>query len=317
MQNKKLKVGLYGKNGHQVDKLLLNHPLAEIYSVCKFPVDSIPSAHIKIFESLDEMLADTQLDIVSLCSPRRSEQAQDAIKCLKAGKHVYAEKPCAMTICELEEIIATAKTAGRAFHEMAGTTFSQPYLEMRRIVLSGKIGEVVQVFAQKSYPYRDWRPQDPQIDGGLFLQVGIHAARMIEHVAGTKIKKIFYSSTKLGNPVKDGGLDMAVSAQAELQNGGIATFICNYLNPPAFVKWGNEHLRIFGTKGFIESVDSGERTRLVLNDQDMGELKISPADEIDYFNCFLENILFGKPMPISLEEELHPLIGLLAATRIN
>ena len=66
---------------------------------------------------LDELLADPQVEIISLCSPRRADQARDAIRCLKAGKHVYAEKPAALTEWKLDEILTAAKESGREFHE--------------------------------------------------------------------------------------------------------------------------------------------------------------------------------------------------------
>jgi predicted dehydrogenase len=94
---------------------------------------------------------------------------------------------------------------------MAGTAFEQPYLSMRSIVKAGAIGEVVQVFAQKSYPYHDKRPQDEDVDGGSIMQVGIHAMRFIEYVACKRIKTIQAIETKLGNLDLEGNLHIAAS----------------------------------------------------------------------------------------------------------
>ncbi|OGV36907.1 MAG: hypothetical protein A2X48_16070 [Lentisphaerae bacterium GWF2_49_21] len=311
--NKKIKVGLYGTNGHQIHKLLQNHPLAELHAVAGFDDKTIATLgkSVKIYSSLDELIADKDIDLVSLCSPKRSKQKKHAVKCMKAGKHVYAEKPCAMTVKELDKIIRTSKSTGRIFHEMAGTAFEQPYLEMRKIVQSGKIGTVVQVLAQKSYPYFDTRPQDEDVDGGLMLQVGIHAMRFIEHVACAKIANIEIAQTKLGS-TKKGDLRMAVSYLIKLENGGIASALANYLNPRAFPSWGNESLRIFGTKGFIEAVDGGTRTRLVLNEKDCGPIEIK-GEAKDYFDMFAASLLGKGKMPLSLEDELHPLRMLLKA----
>lgn len=179
------------------------------------------------------MLADPEIDMISLCSPRRADQAREAVACMEAGKHVLAEKPCAMSIKELDMLIETSKRTGKIFHEMAGTAFYEPYATMRDIVAQGVIGEVVQVFAQKSYPYHDGRLQDENIDGGLIEQAGIHAIRFIEHVAGQKIVNVSAAETSLGNPGK-GGLQMAASIAMELENGGVASVIANYLNQKGF-----------------------------------------------------------------------------------
>jgi len=306
----KIGIGIYGNNGHQIQGLLENHQKADLVAVAAFEKNWLPEKlkqkqDIKYYETLEEMLREPEIDVISLCSPEREKQADDAIKCLRGGKHVYAEKPCALKEKDLDRIIKTSHETGKKFHEMAGTAFEQPYLAMRKVVKSGIIGTVIQVLVQKSYPYFNKRPQDEKIDGGLLCQVGVHATRLIEHTAGVRIKNIYATETNLGNPEPGGGLRMAVSCMMELENGGVAAFIANYLNPPAFGLWGNEVLRIFGNKGFVESVDGGVRTRLVLNEKDMGSLDTSEPS-VNYFDMFINELDGTSQMPFSLEDELHP-----------
>jgi predicted dehydrogenase len=250
--------------------------------------------------------------LVSLCSPMRARQAAEAMQCMEAGRHVYAEKPCAMNVRELETLVETAGKSGVRFHEMAGTAFDEPYRTMRETVRSSALGEVVQVLVQKSYPYFAARPQDEDVDGGLLRQVGIHALRMVEHVAGRKILEIATVETKLGNPYADGGLHMAASYMMKLEGGAVASAVANYLNPAGFGLWGNEALRVFGTKGFVEAVDGGARTRLVVGDEDLGPLKLSDGAK-DYFDLIVDSILDGTPAPLSAEDELHPMRAVLRA----
>ena len=315
-QKKQIGIALYGHNGHQVHQHLAKHPRAHLVAFAEFPGDGLPESlrgdrSIRRAANLDELLGDKRVELVSLCSPRRADQARDAIRCLEAGKHVYAEKPCALSERELDAILRAAQESGRKFHEMAGTAFMQPWREMRRVVRAGTIGDVVQVIVQKSYPYRENRPADEAVDGGLTLQVGIHAARFVEHVAGVRIARAECFETRRGNPRRD-NLRMASGILMQFENGGVGTMILNYLNPPKFPTWGNESLRIFGTRGFVEGVDGGKRTRLVLNDQDCGPLTLSEP-ETDYFDFMADEILDGKAMPFTLEEELHPLRVLLKA----
>ena len=305
----KVQIGLYGGNGHQIQQALTDHPLAELAATAAFNRSQLPEAlrdraGIRHYDSLEELLADDRVELISLCSPRRCAQAREAIRCLEAGKHVYAEKPCATTEADLDAIFAAVERTGRQFHEMAGTAFAQPYLAMRRLVQAGEIGTVVQVMAQKSYPYHDNRPQDEDIDGGLICQAGVHALRFIEHVAGTRIAEIEAVETGLGNP-KEGGLQMAAAMTLRLDNGGVGAVIANYLNSPEFGAWGNEALRIFGTKGFVEAVDGGARTRLVLNNKDCGALDLGEAS-LDYLDLYLACLTGKGEMPLSLEAELHP-----------
>lgn len=308
----RLRVALYGRNGHQLTHLLREpHPLVEIVALCDVEPPEGARVAPPILPSLDAILADDSVEMVSLCSPWRSQQAADAIRCLEAGKHVLAEKPAALSEASLDQILRAAERAGRSFREMGGTVFQKPFLAMREIVRRGDLGEIVQVFAQKSYPYYPGRAQDEALDGGLFLQNGIHAARFIEHVSGQRIVSLSRIETELGNP-GTGRLRMASAFQGRLENGGCASAIANYLNPPGFGNWGNEALRIFGTKGMAEAVDAGKRSRLIIGDKDLGP--IDPGSEpVPYFTQYVRALLGLGEMPMALEEELHPLRALLRA----
>jgi predicted dehydrogenase len=313
---KRAGVGIYGVNGHQIHGLLLGHPDAEAVAYAGVPADKLPEELCSATrcESLDELLSDGRVSVVSLCSPRRDMQAQDVLKCLNAGRHVYAEKPCAMTVDELDAIVATAKERRLVFHEMAGTVVQQPYREMRRLVLAGAIGEVVQVVSQKSYPFHENRPQDEGIDGGLLLQVGVYNLRFVEHVACRKVKALQVVETQLGNPIPDGQCRRAVGMQMTLEDGGLSSGVANYFCPPPGVhgRWGYENLRIFGTEGYIESIDMGRETRLQRIDKDCGPLDLS-APSLDYFELFLRELRGVGKSPLSLEDELRPTRLLLEA----
>ena len=76
---------------------------------------------------------------------------------------------------------------------------------------------------------------------------------------------------------------------------------------------GYETLRIFGTKGFIESVDGGARTRLVTRDAVVDPLPREGSGAGDYFDFVAAHLVAGTPMPLTLDEELHPLRMLLRA----
>ncbi|MFZ4397721.1 MAG: Gfo/Idh/MocA family protein [Kiritimatiellia bacterium] len=307
-----IQVGLFGANGHQlVSTQLVGNGRAVCRGFAGFVRDRLPlelrnEVAVRDYGTLDALLADPAIDLVSLCSPRRDEQARDAIRCLEAGKHVYAEKPCALTESDLDAILALAAGRGLKFHEMAGSAFEQPYREMGRLVRGGTLGTIIQVWAQKSYPWFQSRPQDEGLDGGLLMQVGVHAVRYIEHVTGLQTAAVSALETKLGNPDLAGECRRAAQMMMRLSNGGLASAVVNYLNPhESFGSWGNEHLRIFGTRGFIESTDAGSRTRLVLDERDCGALK--PAEpSLDWFECFLDELTGTGGFPIPLAEELHP-----------
>ena len=306
-------IGLYGLNGHQLHQLPANHPDGAIVAVAGIDSAKLP-AHwrgVRVHASLAVMLDDPAVQLVSLCSPRRSDQAADAISCLEAGRHVYAEKPCAFSEADLDRILTTAARTGCRFHDQAGTVVAEPWWTMRRLVAEGAIGQVIQIWAQKSYPLYDWRPQDEAIDGGLLRQAGIHAVRMIHHVAQVRVLDIEACETRLGNP-HAGDLRIAVALTMTLASGALAQATINYCQPKAFGTWGNDQLRLFGTKGLIEAVDGGTRRRLVTHERDHGAFPIL-SSRPEYHDLVLASIAHGEPMPWSSETELEPTRTILRA----
>lgn len=304
----KVGVGIYGHNGHQIHELLAKDGLGQLVATAAFSQAKLPDAlktdtTIKHGERLDDLLSDPRVELVSLCSPRRADQAQDAIRALHAGKHVYAEKPSALSEAELDSILEAARASGKMFREMAGTAFEAPYSTMRGMVASGKIGQVVQVIAEKSYPYHAGRPQDETIDGGLICQCAVHAFRMIEQVAGVPIAAVTSMETQLGNPGR-GDLRMAAAILLRLANDGLASVTANYLNPRGTGVWGDESLRILGTAGMIESTQGGQQRRLVIGEENLGIWIPEPG--LDYFDAYLRTIRGIGKMPVTSEAELSP-----------
>lgn len=65
-------------------------------------------ADVKIFRSLDEVLADPSVQLVDLCTPT-SVHPEQVIAALKAGKHVLCEKPLARTSAAARAVFSAAK----------------------------------------------------------------------------------------------------------------------------------------------------------------------------------------------------------------
>lgn len=305
MATGRLGFGLYGVNGHQVQGLLAGHAEAELVAVASFGDRKLPEGmgDVPRYDTLDELLADDPVDAVSLCSPRRADQAADAVKALRAGKHVYGEKPSALTEAGLNAIMAACKETGKQYHEMGGTGFEPPYNAARECVASGAIGEVVQVFAQKCYPWGDWRPAAEELDGGLALQVGVYAVRFVEFVAGVKVSDLQIRETSLGNEHPNSECRRAVSMIMTLANGGLASAVCNYLNPAKHLGWGYEIVRVFGTDGIVETDAFRKSTRLLKEGQDPLDLDTnSPCPS--WFDRVVGACVGREPLPLTLEEEL-------------
>lgn len=304
-----LRFGLYGNNGHQIKAKALKDMGCDVIATAAIPSDCLPEflgpdSSVRNCPSFNELLTIDELDAISMCSPLRSQQARETILALEAGKHVYAEKPCALEEAELDAIIAAARQNGVCFHEMAGTAFAQPYLAMRESVLAGEIGQVAQVIIEKSYPYHDNRPQDENVDGGLITQCAIHGLRLVEQVSGVIITSIHACESKLGNPVPGGELRMSAVLSMQLKSTATASITANYFNPKGTNVWGHDSLKIIGTKGFIETRDGVPSARLV-DGVTARPLQIS-ASGISWLECFVKEMNGSYSFPITLEQELSP-----------
>lgn len=316
MDSRPVRVGIFGTNGHQIHRLLKGHPRAFLAAAAGVESSRIKEIadcgqDVRFYTTCQELVSDPQLDLISLCSPRRDQQAQHALAALRAGKHVYAEKPCALTICELDEIVRTAQEMGKIFHEMSGTAFAQPYLGIQELIRSNAIGEVVQVHVQKSYPWHDHRPQDEGIDGGLVRQVAIHGIRLIEQAVGLRITETILCESSLGNPA--GNAPVAAILCLRLANGGVASITANYLNQLGSGQWGNDELRVFGTRGLIESFAAATRTRWVVGQRDCGAVPCTQTS-LDFADLFIREIQENRRLvPLSILDELHPTRVVVAA----
>lgn len=317
-----INIGLYGINGHQLPLNLPAAIRARVTAVAGYPTERLDEAlgvgtparrAIREYATLDELLADPEVVLVSLCSPRRADQPAEALRCLRAGKHVLAEKPGAFTDAQLDELLEAARETGREFREMLNGSMLEPNVRaMRRLVNEGMLGTVVQVQAQKSYPWRDSRPQDFDTDGGLIRQAGIHATRFIISATGLKITEVHATGTNLGNP-GPGRMHMAAVVSMTLEDGALAALSLNYLNPPNFGSWGNEHLRVHGTRGMVESVDGFRRHRLYLPGRESTELPLSMDVATEYLEHYVNYLLDGTPFPTRRDEEIAALRAVIAA----
>ncbi len=296
----KLGVGLYGSAGHQIQQALIDHPTARPVAYAAFepvkPPEAFAAMGVKALPSLDALLADPEVEMISFCSPFKDEQGEQIILALEAGKHVLAEKPCCMDEAVLDRILETAARTGKVFHEMGAGMVTPPYNAVAEVIASGVLGEILQVFAQKAYPWSDWRPRDERIDGGLSLQVGVYVARFAEQVAGLQIASLELRESMLGNHGEGDECRRAASFLMTFTNGAVGAGVANYACPPTpgWPSWGYETLRIFGENGFVESIDGGRVLTLALVGREPRTLPAPPPVE-PQLDAMIREIREGIP----------------------
>ncbi len=101
-----------------------------------------PSARPRLFRDYRQMLAETELDIVLIATPDHWH-ALTAIEAIKAGCHVYLQKPISVDVLEGEAILATARKYGKTV-QVGTQRRSTPHLQdaKKQIVDAGLLGKV-------------------------------------------------------------------------------------------------------------------------------------------------------------------------------
>ena len=143
-----IKVGVIGAGGMlQYHAAGFRQAGAEIVAVA----DPAPGAAAKAaekwgiaeaFESVDAMLAECQeLDAVSIIVPNKFH-APLALQCLKAGKHVFCEKPPALKASEVAEMIAAADKAGKKLMFNFNNRARPESQAMKRYCDDGTVGTI-------------------------------------------------------------------------------------------------------------------------------------------------------------------------------
>ena len=116
-----------------------NFSLKTIVSNSQNPQDFFPS--VQVSKSLDEVLADSEIDLVSICSPSLTH-FDYAKRSLLAGKHVLVEKPFTATIQEAEELILLAKKQGKTLTVFQNRRFDSDFMTVKKVIEGGFLGEI-------------------------------------------------------------------------------------------------------------------------------------------------------------------------------
>ncbi|MEM7128298.1 MAG: Gfo/Idh/MocA family oxidoreductase [Chloroflexota bacterium] len=100
-----------------------------------------------LYADYREMVAQEQLDIVSVCTTARvrSQIVQDLAQ---AGvKAIWAEKPLALSLAEADAMVAACQSNGVAMAVYCSRRWNPLFVETRRMIESGELGEILQITA--------------------------------------------------------------------------------------------------------------------------------------------------------------------------
>lgn len=211
---------------------------------------------VRYVEDFKRLLCDAQIAVV--CS-RFDLNAGITAVCLERGISVFAEKPLAVNLCQLEELEKVWRKSGVCVAAMFGLRFTSWFLTLKAAV--SEIGPIRLINAQKSYKL-GVRPaffgrQD--IFGGLIPWVAIHAMDWIYALTDAEFCKVQALSSREYNG-GNGDLEVAALCQFEMEGGILASVSADYFRPEQAPTHDDDRIRVVGAKGIAEY--AGGRVRL-------------------------------------------------------
>ncbi len=218
----------------------------------------------RIYASYEDMAVkegqrDDGIDFVTITAPN-NVHFQTAKAFLMNGIHVLCEKPLCFEVDEAEELKKLAEEKGLLFCVNYSYSGNDMVKEARELILSGKIGKVINVNAEYLQEYlvddigdtedkmvklSSWR-KDPKVAGisNCVGDIGTHIEHTVSYMTGLKLKRVAAMLDYFGQP-----LDLNANILVEFDNGAHGVFCSSQV---CVGHMNGLVVRIFGTEGAIE-----------------------------------------------------------------
>lgn len=144
----------------------------------------------KGFSSLEDFLADPELEIVTVGTPSGAH-LDPTLAALNAGKHAIVEKPLEVTTERIDQLMAAAKANGRTLAAVLNRRFHPAMDAFKDAVETGRFGVLASASAyikwfrdQAYYDSAGWRGTWALDGGGALMNQSIHTVDALLHLAG-------------------------------------------------------------------------------------------------------------------------------------
>ncbi|RKP48928.1 gfo/Idh/MocA family oxidoreductase [Cohnella endophytica] len=206
-----------------------------------------------VFDSYEAMLASEEIDAVLVCTPTFLHE-QIVIDAANAGKHIFCQKPMALTLEQCERMNEAATRNGVILQVGFMIRFTPPFVEVKERLDSGEIGDIIAirsaVFGWE--PTADWF-YDPTQGGGILIDTIIHTfdlyrwyAGEVETIYADGGAYVFEGARKHGTPDN-------IMCSLKFKNGAMGSIYGSWSSG-----YGDKTLEIYGTKGsfFIDLMEA-------------------------------------------------------------
>ena len=304
--------GLGRLGRRHAENLARRVPGAELVAACSPVAEEAEWARAELgvgatYDDYGRLLAHPGLDAVFLVTPTSLHAAQ-AIEALRAGKHVFCEKPLALDVASCLRVEEeAARRPGLVAMTGFVRRFDPSYRDAFEKVRAGAIGRPFLVRSQ-TCDLRDpagFFVRFAPTSGGIFLDCSIHDVDLARWLlGGPRPRRVFATGTVAVHeelrPLGDVDNGIAV---AEFEGGGLACFYASRTMAHGHGTW----TEVIGTAGSLSVGQNPWRDRVVIADAH-GVRNECVADFYERFeeaflreaSAFVEAVRRGGPSPLSL-----------------
>lgn len=209
------------------------------------------------YPTLEAVLADPQVDAICL-GGCYGERGAEAIAALKAGKHVYADKPLCTSLSDLDEIERLSKEKDLKVGCYLMVRPAAGMKNLKEMIARGELGEIgcINITGQHPLQYGSrpmWYFEEGK-HGGTINDIAIHGVDTVRFVTGLGLKKVTAARTWNHFAKQEPQFHDCGQFMAELTNGAGLTMDVSYAAPAScgFALETYWRMTFWGTKGVAE-----------------------------------------------------------------
>lgn len=271
---------------------------------------------------LDAVLTDPEIDLIDICLPTPLHRTI-AERSFGEKKHVFLEKPIALTLEDADAIVRAAEESGRQLMVGLVLRYFAEYVEIERRIRAGELGQPLAASAYRLSPPADWAGwyADVSQSGGPPVDLMVHDFDQMNWLLGTP-RSVFARAIRLAEPSYP---DHVVAIVAH--DGGEASVEGSMAMPSSYPF--SAGIRVLCERGVIEhgfraapaedggniGADVQSFLRLHPSDGPSRELRVEAVDpwaaEIEEFVSCLEQ---GRPVERGTARQAREALAVSLAT---
>jgi len=280
-------------------------------------VKSFADTHkLRLADSYDALLKDSSVQAVVLCTPH-SMHTQQVVAAAQVGKHVFCEKPFALTKDDAEQAVDATRKAGVALGLGYNRRFHPEMTKLRERIQSGALGVVLHVEATMTFANAlllkptAWRASREETPCGGLTPMGVHAIDGMIDLCGP-VDQVYCQRFRRAVEIDSDDTTSILFRMKEGMSGYLGTMTAT---GPGF------SFQVFGSKGWVRlegmthvagASSEERRTRLFGTckfQPAKGEAEVWQAETLDVGRVTLD--AFGKAasggpvFPIPAEQMIH------------